>query len=304
MIIKFLRPVRAVNVFLALFASIVLAMVSLSAVAAEVAIEMVDTGSGDKRELRFTPQVGSTQTVDFLMNMSVSMGGPVPMERTLPGSKLGMRTTVTGVAPNGDITYSLEVVDATVSGDAGDAQTKATMDKMMATMVGTTAVITVDNLGNSKDAAFTAPPGAPPEFIDQIKQSMKGSSAPLPPQAVGLGAKWKINQDMNENGLSVKQVATYEVTKLTADQVELTLNIVQSATPGPITDPAMPAGVTASLDKLDGKGEGKTVINFGHPMVGEAVMQLNINTITTQAMGEMKQTMDMTVNMATQVKRR
>ena len=91
------------------------AMTVLPAFAADPVPEMITTGTGKKVELRFKPQVGSTQTVDFIMAMSMKMDGPIPMDMSLPGMKPGMRTTVTAVDQGtGNITYDLEIVDAGV----------------------------------------------------------------------------------------------------------------------------------------------------------------------------------------------
>lgn len=310
MIVQLIRRARATVAILVTFA---MAIVSVPALAVDANIEMITTGTGAKQELRFQPQVGSTQTVDFIMKMSMEMSGPMPMKMDLPGMKLGMRTAVTSVAPNGDITYSLEIIDSGVMGEGGDPNARAMMEQQVKTMVGTKATITVDNMGYTKNADFQPPAGAPPELVANLQKSMDGSSAPLPSEAVGVGAKWKLSQNVEENGLNVKQTAIYEVTKLTADSVVLTLAIDQTATPGPIDDPKLPPGAVANLDKLAGNGKGTTTLAFGHPMVMDADLDLVIKTTMTMsmkadpAMGiptDQSQTIDMSMGMATQVKRR
>ena len=164
------------------------AMTVLPAFAADPVPEMITTGTGKKVELRFKPQVGSTQTVDFIMAMSMKMDGPIPMDMSLPGMKLGMRTTVTAVDQGtGNITYDLEIVDAGVE-EGGDPMMAGMMEQQVQSMVGTKATIVSDAMGNTVDAKFTPPPGAPPDLVANLQKSMDGSNATLPKEAVGMGA--------------------------------------------------------------------------------------------------------------------
>jgi len=305
-----LRPLRSTlggalrGVITVLAAVLLVAVTALPAFAQDPVMEMVSTGTGDKVQLRFKPQVGSTQTVDFLMKMSMKMDGPMPMDMDMPGMKLGMRTTVTNVAANGDITYDLEVIDASVEGEGSDPMMKGMMEKQVQGMVGTKATIVSDAMGNTKESDFTPPPGAPPELVQNLRKSMKGSNANLPEQAVGVGAKWTLSQKLEENGVSVDQVTTYEVTELDDKGVKLKVDIKQQGKTGPMEDPNLPPGATATIDKFEGGGQGSTRFEFAHPMVVQADLEVNISTSMTMSMQGQTQQMNMDMGMSTSISKR
>ena len=289
-------------------------LVAVPALAAEGAkastpkIEIVSTGQGDKRELRFTPQVGSTQTVDFTMAMSMKMDGPIPMDMDLPGMRLGMKTTVTKVSDD-VITYDIEIVDAGVAEDA-DPNMKAMVEQQTQTMVGTKGTVTIDPTGKIQSSQFTAPPNAPPDIVNNLQQSMDGSNVALPDQAVGTGASWTRSETLEENGVIVSQVTTYTVKELTDKGVLLGVSVKQSGNTGPIDDPTLPEGATATIDEFAGKGEGTTRYAFSHPMISESDLKMGVKVVTTRTLPaeppaeDQSMTVTMEMGVSTIVKKR
>lgn len=290
----------------AVFASLAVLLLALAAAPAHAAapdLQILSSGTGDKVQLRFKPKVGTTQTVDFVMTMSMKMSGVMPMDMELPGMRMSMKTTVVNVAENGDITYNLEVIGAGVDGEA-DPAVKAQLESQIQSMVGTEAVITTDSRGNTKSADFTPPPGAPPELVDNLQKSMDGSSANLPVEAVGKGARWQLKQEIRENGIAVDQVTTYEVAELTDTGVTLAIDIKQSAETGPMDDPNLPPGATATINKFAGQGNGTSRFAFDQPMVVDADLSITVESSIEMSMQGQTQSMDMTMGMSTVIRPR
>ncbi|MFK7928402.1 MAG: DUF6263 family protein [Myxococcota bacterium] len=304
MIRFFPRGLRAVAVLLLAFVATAALSVTAPFRASADDTQIVSTGQGPKRALRLAPQVGSTQVTDFVMTMHMKMVAPMPMDQSLPGMKFGMRTAVTSVAPNGDITYNLEVIDSSVVSEGVDPNMVQMLNAQVQSIVGTKATITINNRGEAISADFTPSPNAPPEVVANLQKSLDRSATRLPEPEVGVGAKWVETANIEENGLKVLQKTTYELTSLKGDLAEIKVSIVQTGTPGPLTDPNLPPGAEAKLESLSGSASGMSTLNMAHPTEAKAVLDLTVNTKMTMTMNGAEQKMEMGMSVKTEVSRR
>ncbi|MEM9493127.1 MAG: DUF6263 family protein, partial [Myxococcota bacterium] len=138
----------------------------------------------------------------------------------------------------------------------------------------------------------------PPDLDPQIKQmmgsaeqNMKQMSSPLPAEAVGVGAKWELHQQMKQNGIELKQVTTFELIELNGDKGKLKASVRQKADPQSVS---MPNGVNADLVSLNSSGEG--IVNFDlSKLVPNSSIAIKNNT-TMKVMGQ-EVTVDMDMNL-------
>lgn len=282
-------------------ATSVLSVASVARAASTVTL--LDSGVGEKRVLLFQPRVGATQTVDFEVSVRMKMSGLMPMDVEIPGMHLGMKSTIVKVNENGDFTYTVEVVDASVD-EAAEPAMREQMQSQVVGLIGTRGTIVADAHGNTLSSEFAAPSGAPPELVENLKKSMAGTSANLPEQAVGTGARWQVKQSLSEGGTEVQQTATYVLSKLTDDGVTIDVQIEQTAQTGPLADPNLPPGATAELAKFQGVGKGSSSFRFDQPMVVSSDLSMNVDTTVKMAMQGQEQTMEMSMGMTTVVRPR
>jgi hypothetical protein len=99
-------------------------------------------------------------------------------------------------------------------------------------------------------------------LLDSMKQVMSQTIAPLPVEAMGVGGRWQVVSLIEQFGMTVTQRETYTVANLADRDVHVTMQVEQSAPPGKVALPGLPAGVTVDLVKLSGSGSGSSQIEF------------------------------------------
>jgi len=265
----------------------------------DVKIKLLEAGSGNKIELRAAPKKGAVESLQMLMNidMAMDMGGMGKMPQTLPAMKMVMKAEITEV--KGDaIHYNFELTEAAVEGKGADPMMVAAMEPELKKMIGTKGEVVVNNRGMTQSAKVIAPEGTSTEEMaqfDNMQKSMNHASAPFPVEPVGVGAKWEVTSNMKENGIVMKQVVTYTVKSIEGQVVTLDTALVQHADAQKLAPDNMPPGAEASLESLDSKGTGQTIIDLNHLFPNKGTLAHDMNTrMTVTAQGQkMEMGMDM-----------
>ncbi len=269
-----------------------------AAAASGPTVTLVDAGSDPKRALRLKPKAGDTQAASMVMNMDMKMGmGGQKMPMKLPGMKMNMSVKVDSVNKAGDATYGfkLDSVDV-VARDGVDPGVVTAMKQGINGLVGMAGKATVTSRGYATAGELQMPAGANPQMkqmVDSFKQSMDQMSIPLPEEPVGVGAKWKVVQAIDQNGMKIAQTATFEVVKIDGDKVDTKFSLAQTAAPQKIDSKDMPAGADARLKSLKGSGTGTTTFNLAKVMPEASDMTVKSSVSMSMKMGNQEQAMDM-----------
>ncbi len=270
-------------------------------------VELVSTGTGARKELRFKPKVGSKQkmTMTMAMTQEVSVDGnklPVP---GLPGQQFTIDFEIKEVASNGDVTYGFKFSEVKLLQDEGaNPAAVAAMNAMLKPMMGATGTGQVTNRGLTKSAKFDLPENAPAQLksmIDSMKDSINRISTPLPAEAVGVGAQWKVTQDLNSGGIQMTQTSTHELKSISDDGFDVAIKIEQAAGEQEVQAAMMPIGSKMKLNSMKSSGEGTSSMVFAalNPkksqvkVLSDASMRMTIGG-NEQAM-EFSTTMEMSV---------
>jgi hypothetical protein len=104
---------------------------------------------------------------------------------------------------------------------------------------------------------------------------MSNALLPLPPDEVGVGARWEDRRQVAMNGLVVTQVGTFELGSLRGDLVTIELTVKQSAKPGVVADPRLPPGTTTEILAMEGSGAGKVSVHLTKLDVSSTVKMTN-----------------------------
>ncbi len=270
-------------------------------------VELISPGTGPRKELRFQPKVGSKQKMTMTMTMTqeVSVDGnklPVP---AVPGQQFTVDFEIKEVASNGDVTYGFTFSDVKLVNEEGAVAAAATALKaMLKPMVGATGTGQVTNRGLTKSATFDLPENAPAQLksmIDSMKDSISRISSPLPTEAVGVGAQWKVTQDLNSGGIQMTQTSTHELKSITNDGFDVAIKIQQDAGEQEVQTAMMPVGAKMKLNSMKSSGEGISSMVFTSlnprksqvKVMSDASMKMTIGG-NEQAM-EFSTTMEMSV---------
>lgn len=280
-------------------------LLSSASALAGPSLALVDPGAEPRRPLRFHPTTGTTEQVRMTMGMAsqMAMGGTTMPAMKIPPMILDLDLEVLEVEADGDIRYRFTIADTGVgAGQDLGADVVAAMSAAMQPLEGTSGEVTVSPTGVSRGATLTPSAGADPQMVADMRKSMVNASAPLPEEPVGVGARWTLTSDLDEGGLQLQQVASYELVELTDTTITLRVDVQQSAEPQEFAPDGLPPGATAKLSHMRSKGSGSTVLQFDRVMPTRSDMQMHTDmTVSLQAEGqsmEMHNAMDMTTAIA------
>lgn len=234
--------------------------------AAQSKVQVISTGAEPRQQLRFTPAANTKQTVQMTMNMKMDMSvDGQTRSMNSPPMKMTMVAEVTKVDANGDIHANFSYSDADVVADASmPPQAVEAMRAQLKKIVGLGGSMVIDSQGNTKDVKLNLPEQLDPNskpMVQQMVSSLKQVSSPVPTEAVGVGAKWKVPNSLSVNGMTMNQVATYELVELKDKVATLQVNMEQQAEGGQkMSPPGLPPGASINLKSLNSQGNGKIAI--------------------------------------------
>jgi hypothetical protein len=185
-------------------------------IAPKAKVELLSLGSQPRQLLRYQPAVNAKELATLTMNMDMKMsmsGKSFPTQ--LPATTMKLETTVTQVAPNGDIHYTFRYIDADVTPTANTPPALVReLRSQLKQLVGISGNYVIDNRGQVKSGSLKVPPNiekSTKQLLEQLSQSLEQLSSPLPEAAIGAGAKWRVIQPLDLSGMNLTQTETFEL---------------------------------------------------------------------------------------------
>jgi hypothetical protein len=228
---------------------------------------LIEAGKSPHRQLRFTPKVGDkfSKTLTTKMKQTMTVAGQPAPQVDIPDQKMLIVAEVKKISSNGEIDYEYSYDDIEVVDDPKSPSPIAgQMRTMLQPLIGAKGSMTITNRGLTKKSEFETPENLNPllkSVIDGMKDAMNQLSLAVPEEAVGVGGKWKTVQQLNANGISLKQTSNYEVTSMDANKFKLKVTIEQGADPQEVKNPMIPG--TMKVESLKSNGDGETLLSFG-----------------------------------------
>ena len=270
-----------------------------------VSVELLEAGSMPRREIRFIPKKGAKQTSVMTMTMSQSMtidGKKLPSQN-IPPQKITMEIGIDDVSSNGDIEFAFKYTDLDVVDDPNNPSPLApVLRTTLKPLIGATGSGLVTNRGFTKRGEMKIPDdlAAPlKQSLDGMKDAMNRLSSPVPGEKIGMGAKWRVVQDINANGIQLKQTSIHELTRLDEKGFAMKVTLTQLAEPQEIKNPALPAGTKLSLVSLDTSGQGASTIAMDSifPTESEITIESRTNMQVETPAGQQKMSTEMKLGM-------
>jgi len=103
----------------------------------------------------------------------------------------------------------------------------------------------------------------PPELkkaLDGALQDIRRFPFRLPPVPVGVGGKWRFQDDVEANGVKVSEVADMTVKSVDATSAVIDLHVQQQAAHQEVPNPVKP-GEMATLERFEGDGRGEITVD-------------------------------------------
>jgi len=243
-------------------------------------------GAAPLRALRYSIPAGHKGGMDLTMALSIAMNvGGMALPMDMPPMKIGIDIAVTGVAPNGDISYDVAFTSVTVESTPG--ANPAAVQAMQAALAGMTTIkgaATVSNRGITKSARLDVGDPALKQILGQMASTIENLSNPFPEEAIGVGARWEVRQAMAAAGQTSFLRSEYEVVSVSGSTVSLKVKADHTAPPQSVVNPDLPAGSEMRLDKMAGSGAGTIVIQLDS-MVPTSEMSSTTLAEMTMSMG-------------------
>ncbi len=209
----------------------------------------------------------------------------------LPESVMTIEMVVTKVDANGDIHYQFSYSDADVVGDTTvPPNVIEAMRSQIRKIVGINGSCIVDNRGQTKAYNLVLPERLDQntkQRLEQMSNSLNQLYSPVPQQAVGIGAKWRLSSSPNLGGINLTQVTTYQLISLQNNVATLDAITEQHAGPQNLTRPGLPTGSTLTLKSLDSQGQGQITMGLNRLLPIRSNVSMHSNTeVNTRHAGQ------------------
>lgn len=238
-------------------------------------VELIDPGRGALRALRLQPSPGDRQafTVTSSASFSSTIGEAPGPAVQMPATRQSVELVVEDVAEDGGIRcrmrdFGLELQglqEASQEERSGLERANTATARVLEHARGElklnprafveTAALELPLVG---EAAERIPEEQGERLARQLQDSfvgaLEGALAALPAEAVGTGARWRVQRDGEREGKITRDEIEYEIVELAEGEVELVFRASTSAPPQTLT---LPDGSSGELVDLRGDGRGR-----------------------------------------------
>ncbi len=262
-------------------------------------VKLLSPGAEPRKVLRFKFHKDREEKI------SMEMGTEIAMEMNdmklpamkMPAMKMVMSTRITEIRADGDARYEFKVahVEVVENPDVMPLVLQ-TMKESAKGLEGFSGYGIVDTRGVTKEADFEIPKEATAQvrqLMTSMRQSIKELSAPLPVEAVGVGARWEVHTVVDQSGMKLLQVATYELIKLDGDKGTTKVTLKQTAPGGDFAPAGSPPGVIAHIDALSSGGSGSMTFDLSRLIPVHSDVRMDMDMAMTVKQGDQSQQMKM-----------
>jgi hypothetical protein len=261
-------------------------------------LALLDDGREPRRPLRYPAEPPDQQRMSLKLKVGMKMevpGSPIPPV-TLPGLRLIV--DLTGKRQQDSARYDFTVADADlVAADAAPPGIVAEMRKGLPTLVGASGSIVIDERGGVRELELGLPPEVGAElgqFMNAARLAIGQMAVPLPEAPIGVGAKWEVQDTVQQDGVRVRQKTYYELLALDATRAQVRTQTVQSADRQRAPLPGLPDGVTAEVLSLHGSGAGEIEIDLRRLVPGSAREEVETDVSFSVKQGQTERVMSLT----------
>lgn len=249
-------------------------------------IEVIDAGAEPRQTLRMRPKAGTEETLVLTIGMRMTMdSGAGSQTLPVPATKTTMLSAIEA-ADDAEIRANMTVKDVEVVAQPGTPpQVIEKVKETTEPLKKYEAKLRLSPRGHVLGGSVKIPRDLPAmvhNTMTQMTQSLGQISVPLPEPALGVGAKWTATYDIEQNGMKMRQLASYTLLSLADDVATLEVSISQELLDPNVNVPGMLG--KARVSDFSSMGKGTTTIDLGKASPDSMLMTL-----------DMSMTMDVTV---------
>lgn len=260
--------------------AVVMSMMLATSVNAAPSVTILDAGTGAKKVLRLEATHPHTQHLVMLWNMNmVTQMGTMNVPIDLPQAEASIAVTTLPQTTDDTVHYSLELSRVGLSGEGDNALGPliGTMRQEMQQLTGTVSKGVMKRSGESVSMNM-AGEGASKKMADQLSSAMTQSLVILPDSPVGLGAKWSITEEVDQQGVRFERTTNVELKSMKGSVIELALTLGGKPLSTEINSPELPPGAKAELVSLKVNGGGTVVYDLADLFPQRSTLDVQLAT--------------------------
>ena len=220
-------------------------------------IEVISNGAEPRKQLRYKVAKGTKTPVEFAMDIDMDAG----MAMNMPTLAMMMDIGVDDVSGNGDMKLRTTVNSVTARDRAGASVKASMLNGQLDMMNGLAMTATLSPDGSLKDTKVEPGKNLPASMQSQMSsmtQNLEQVAMPLPPGAVGVGAKWKAKKTIEQNGMKMTTLNTVEITALDGDK----MTFKSTSEIGGPDQTVHQNGMSIDMKNIEGGGTGSGTIDL------------------------------------------
>lgn len=243
---------------------------SRDTVPANTSVTLIHAGSAPRAPLRYRYRAGDSveMRMDMTMSMGMELGGRVIPPQTMPTMRMTVGLTVRKVSPQGESTIDLLIKDIGLVGTAGFTPAQQQQfTSALGPLKGFRGSLVVSDRGVTKGMTYQTTAGmnaGAQQILQNLSSQMKQLSTPLPKEAVGVGAKWRVIIPMHGPPITMASRIVFHLKALTPAGPSLAMTVDGWAPSQTLAIPGM-GRVSARLKALEVAGQGQLTLSLKRP---------------------------------------
>jgi len=190
-------------------------------------VELIEAGAAPQRLLRHRFVAGQSQPVRLRVQsqMRMSIGTRVQMI-PMPIMRMDIAFGPTEVTSEGHLRYAFRITDVGVSGGERE-ELNARVQETISGLIGANGLTEIDDHGTVLEFDYQLPDGSSAELQQQshiLREAMTRLLPRFPDEPVGVGARWRVTDDLPLPNMSVRVGTTYELTSWQGDFIEISVS--------------------------------------------------------------------------------
>jgi len=226
-------------------------------------VELLDPGEAPRRALRYRPQIGHSErfVIQIVAADMATVDGRAMISNTQPSLRMAFALEATEAHDEWfGLVGSVESLEPL---DDNPPVSQDLMRRMSEGVVGAEVRVAFTSSGLPIRGEARAPKSddGASVLLQYVIRALTEAVTPTPTTPVGLGASWRVEQDVDLSGVPSRIEITYTVERIDEASVDLVMRLEQGGEPQRLVemekDLGLDEGMSAHLRMLKGEGGGR-----------------------------------------------
>ncbi|MCB9734691.1 MAG: hypothetical protein H6745_19070 [Deltaproteobacteria bacterium] len=245
-------------------------------------VTLLEPGAEPRAALRLHPTAGAAERLAVTLHVedTLTFSGHVIPRPPLDDLELALTALPKAVEADGAVAFELSVVDARADAPPAKDRVRTKVDEILARLAVTRGAAKVSATGRPLEGGLDAvapTKDATGRVAGSYLRALQNLAVALPDEAVGAGARWRVERALPNVIPGLVTTATYTLEKREGDVLTLAMTVAATVPPGAIDFPGAPAGAT--LEKYDAEGSGALTLDLGHLLPTQASASYTSDTL-------------------------